>query len=281
MIIDQETNFIYLSDLLEIKCPEFNHQLLKRLDKAEINYGILPGTKDLWVVDFMPVQVRKDYFVRYTYDPDYLKPKRYVKTKSNSGEICEKIGIVPNSVGILLDGGNIVKYKNKVILTTKVFKENPDYPEKNLVNEIKNQLQVEQVIIIPQEPNDCIGHADSMVRFVNENTVLVNRYPKNKTYEDFSYSLKGSLLNAGLNIKDLPYTSWQNENPNDATGCYINFLEVGKYNIYPVFAQLTDQITEIVLKDVFGDRELIDIDCQDLAKLGGVLNCATWNILKS
>ncbi len=90
---------------------------------------------------------------------------------------------------IILDGGNVVKHKDKVILTSKVFKENPDYSELNLITKLKNQLQVKQIIIIPQEPKDFVGHADGMVRFIDTDTVLVNQYPQNKTYQDFGYNL--------------------------------------------------------------------------------------------
>ena len=119
-----------------------------------------------------------------------------------------------------------------------------------------------------------------MVRFIDEDTVLINRYPNNKTYQGFSYSLRWSLRNAGLHYVELPYTSWQNDDENNATGCYINFLEVGKYIFYPVFAVHDDQLALIQLEKVFKDREIIDreiidIDCRDLAKRGGVLNCAT------
>ncbi len=279
MITDRETNFVYLSDLLEKKCPEVTRQLLRHFERLNINYEFLQGTKDLWVVDFMPLQIRKDYFLQYAYNPDYLKSKKYSGTKSHPNEICENIGMVPKRVSIVLDGGNIVKHKKNVILTSKVFKENPNYPEQNLIAEVKSQLQVEQVIVIPQEPRDFVGHADGMVRFIDERTVLVNSYPEIDIYEEFGYSLRSCLSNAGLYIVQLPYTSWQNSDGNDATDCYINFLEVGNYIFYPVFAQLGDQITEIVLQNHFKGRELVDIDCRDLAKLGGGLNCATWNIL--
>ena len=280
MITDRETNFVYISELLEKKAPKTFGQLKHWFDKLEIRYATLPNTKDLWVVDFMPLQIRRDYFVQYRYDPDYLKPKKYQPTKSDSKLICNKIGIVPNRVSIVLDGGNVVKCKNKAILTTKVFKENLLYPEHNLVAEIKNQLQVEQIIIIPQEPKDFVGHADGMVRFIDEETVLVNSYPKDKTYEDFAYSLRWSLKNAGLHYVEFPYTSWKNLDKNDATGCYINFLEIGNYIFYPVYANHSDQLALIQLKKVFKERHFIDIDCRDLAPLGGVLNCATWNTLR-
>ena len=278
MITDKQTNFVYISDLLEKKAPKAFEQLKHWLDKFEIKYGKLPNTKDLWVVDFMPLQIRQDYFLQFEYDPDYLKPKKYQTTKSDQMAICQEIGIFPNKVSIVLDGGNIVKCNTKAILTTKVLKENPDYPEHNLIAEIEKQLQVDKIIIIPQEPKDFVGHSDGMVRFVDEETVLVNSYPKDKTYEDFAYSLRWSLRNAGLHYVEFPYTSWKNEDENDASGCYINFLEIGNYIFYPVFADHSDQLALIQLQKVFKDRHFIDIDCRDLAKLGGVLNCATWNI---
>ena len=281
MIADKETNFVYLSNLFEDKCPEEFQHLKYRFDKFEIRNDTLPNTKDLWVLDFMPIQVRQDYFLQYKYNPDYLKSKKEQPTKSDPAKVCDEIGIFPNRVNIVLDGGNIVKSKSKVILTTKVFKENPNYREHNLIAEIRSQLQVEQVIIIPQEPKDFVGHADGMVRFIDEETVLINQYPNNKTYQDFGYCLRWSLRNAGLHYVELPYTSWQNEDENDATGCYINFLEVGKYIFYPVFAQHADQLALIQFQHVFKDREIIDINCQGLAKRGGVLNCASWNILKN
>lgn len=281
MVTDKETNLVYFSDLLEDKCPKEFQQLKYWFDKFEIRNDTLPNTKDLWIVDFMPLQVQQDYFLQYKYDPDYLKPKKEQSTKSDPAKVCEAIGITPNKVSIVLDGGNVVKSKNKVILTTKVFKENPNYPEHNLIAEIRNQLQVEKVIIIPQEPKDFVGHADGMVRFIDEETVLINQYPNNKTYQDFGYSLRWSLRNAGLHYVELPYTSWLNEDENDATGCYINFLEVGKYILYPVFAQHDDQLALIQFQQAFKVREIIDIDCRNLAKLGGVLNCASWNILKN
>jgi agmatine deiminase len=136
------------------------------------------------------------------------------------------------------------------------------------------------VISIPQEPGDFIGHADWMVRFINENSFLVNQYPpQNKKYEIFGLSLRSCLRNAGLQCHEIPYTAWQNNNANDASGCYINFLETGSYIFYPQFFNSNDDLARSALKSVFKDREVIGIDCRELAELGGVLNCATWNIL--
>lgn len=241
---------------------------------------MLPNSKDLWVVDFMPLQIDRYNFLQFKYDPDYLKLKKYRHSRTDPKDIFNEIRITPRKMDIVLDGGNIVRSKNKAIATTKIFKENPNYLEDDLINEIKNNLHIEHLIIIPQEPGDFVGHAGGMVRFIDEDAVLINQYPKNKTFDQFAINLRSCLRNAGLHCIDFPYTSWQNKDMNDATGCYINFLEVGNYILYPVFNSDSDKFALSVLKDNFTDRELIEIYCTELAKFGGVLNCATWNILK-
>lgn len=281
MITDKQSNFVYLSNLFEQRCPKEYRQLKYWFEKLNIENATLPNTKDLWVVDFMPLQIREDSFIQFEYNPDYLKSKKDQLTKTDPEIVCLKLGIIPDKANIILDGGNIVKSSTKVIITTKVFKDNTDFVENDLIAAIKNHLQVNEVIVIPQEPKDFVGHADSMVRFIDEETVVINQYPTIKAYQDFGYAFRWSLRNAGLHYVELPYTSWQNRDGNDATGCYINFLEVGKTIFYPVFAQHEDQLAFIQLRNAFKDREIIDIDCRELAKRGGVLNCATWNILKN
>ena len=280
MISDQETNFVYLSDQMEQKCPRTFSQLAFWFKKLDIDYDILLNTKDLWVRDFMPIQYDANKFMQYKYDPQYLKTIKGQKTISDVKAICESLNIATAKSSIVLDGGNVVKSKHKAIISSRVFKDNHGYPRQSLINEIKNQLQVNQVILIPEEPGDFTGHSDGVIRFIDENTALLNEYPYDKKYLVYFESIYAALRNAGLDICPIPYTSWKNKSSNDATGCYINFLEIGRYIFCPAYGQPEDQWAMIQLKEVFRDREIIDIQCAQLAKYGGVLNCATWNILK-
>lgn len=281
MITDRESNFVYLSDHFEKRCPSVYAHLSERFKEYGVKYDALPHTKDLWVVDFMPLQVSDNRFVQFAYNPDYIDKKDRNNIRTNPVEVTGLIGLTTESSPIVLDGGNVVKHKNKAILTTKIFKENTNYKEHALVDEIKRLLELDQIIIIPQEPNDSVGHSDGMVRFIDENTVLVNKYPDDKTYKDFGLSLRWSLKNAGLDYVELPYDSWQNSKESDARGCHINFLEVGENIFFPIFGTHSSQIAYLIMEEVFTGRNIIDIDCNDLAIQGGVLNCATWNIKKS
>lgn len=75
MLRDQDTNTVYLSDLLRTS-EEFEdtcQAIVKVLDKHNVDYRFLPSTRDIWVRDYMPVQVSVNKFLEFRYDPDYLQ----------------------------------------------------------------------------------------------------------------------------------------------------------------------------------------------------------------
>jgi len=281
MITDHQTNFVYLADTLEKECSTVFEQLTKYFKRYNIQYDVLQGTKDIWVRDYMPVQVAEDYFVQYQYNPDYLNTPALQKSITDGYAISTSLGLKVNKVGIKLDGGNVVKWKNRVIATTKLIKENKPYKEHALLQEIKAQLRVDDLLLIPVEPHDIIGHADGMVRWVNEHRVLVNTYPDhNEALESFGYLLRACLRNAGIEMIELPYYPWQNKSDLDATGCYINYLEVGYFIFYPTYHTPRDAQVHEILTQTFKEKIITGIDCRELAPAGGVLNCITWNIYK-
>ncbi|WP_332914648.1 hypothetical protein [Algoriphagus boritolerans] len=80
MITDSQTNFVFIADTLSAKYPEFAKEFVSKLEQAKIPFDVLPKTKDVWAVDYMPIQVSENKFVRFTYKPDYLiSTKKMVK----------------------------------------------------------------------------------------------------------------------------------------------------------------------------------------------------------
>ncbi|MBU3677740.1 MAG: agmatine deiminase family protein [Chitinophagaceae bacterium] len=281
MITDHQTNFVYLADTLKKKCPTVFEQLTKYFKRYNIQYDVLQGTKDIWVRDYMPVQVAEDYFVKYQYNPDYLNTPALQKTITDGYALSTSLGLKVNKVNIKLDGGNVVKSKNRVIATTKLIKENKPYKERALLQEIKAQLRIDELLLIPEEPHDIIGHADGMLRWIDEHRVLMNTYPDhNAELETFGYLLRACLRNAGVDMIELPYYPWQNKSDLDATGCYINYLEVGYFIFYPTYHTPRDAQVHEILSQTFKEKIITGIDCRELAPMGGVLNCITWNIYK-
>jgi agmatine deiminase len=113
MITDSQSNKLFLADCLPEKQPKLFQRFEKVLNDCNISFEFLPNTKDIWAVDFMPVQISNGKFVQFTYSPDYLKLKKYRKTISNVDSICKSIGITPKKSTIVVDGGNVIRQLTK------------------------------------------------------------------------------------------------------------------------------------------------------------------------
>jgi agmatine deiminase len=269
---------VYVSDLLPLNYAAFFRELQRALQSAGTECHFLPGTKDIWVRDFMPLQVSSGQFVQFAYKPDYLrKNARWRKTISDTTEICATIGIEPEKSNLVLDGGNVEKHSRKAILTEKVFLENPGHPRETIRAELARLLRVEQVIIVPQEPGDILGHVDGLVRFLDEETVLVNDY-ESELERPFAEGLQQVLRESGLQTIPIPYAARYDQNPLDAHGVYLNFLRVRDCILLPVFGIETDRLAFEAFNQLFHGSKILPVLSNAVAEQGGAINCVTWNI---
>ena len=154
-------------------------------------------------------------------------------------------------------------------------------PREDLTNILIDVLQVNQVVFIPVEPGDDTGHADGMVRFVDENTIVANDYSGIEVSKKFKDRFYGTLADSGLDILRVPYHPvykrvdglWV------ALGCYINFLQVDKKIFMPTFNnKVEDNFALARFEEIFGSGNVIPVPSKEVAMGGGVLNCLTWEI---
>lgn len=279
MIPDNQTNFLYLADTLPKNYKNFFSQFEKVLTNCNINFQILPQTKDVWAVDYMPIQIDKDDFIQFVYNPNYLRnSKKWSKTISDVDEICKAINLSPKKSNIIVDGGNVTRTTDKVIMCDKVFTENPIIKERDLIHELQTLFQVDKLIFIPTHPIDFTGHADGMVRFYDSNTVLINDYSKENI--EFQLRIRLALHNAGLDYIEIPYNPYDNKKDQHANGEYINFLQMQNAVIIPTFGIKEDEAVVKQFEQLFAGQTVATVDSNDLAYNGGILNCITWNIYK-
>lgn len=228
----------------------------------------------------MPVQTPSGKLIQFKYDPSYLKDPEYSDSRSDVRHVDKANNLHPRFSDINLDGGNVVMYGNKVIITDRVFSENPDWDKEKLINEISTLLECEIIIIPAYKPDyDYTGHADGMMRFVDSNTVLVNNLD-----QDFKYmkvAIVKALEKANLNYINFPWFEHKIKGNNDhAIGIYLNYLEVGNLIVMPVFGVPGNRDAEALakLREVFPNKIIETIDYNDVALTGGILNCTTWVI---
>jgi len=279
MITDSQTNFLYLADTLPKKYPEFYNCFEQVLNSCKIDFTLLPDTKDVWAVDFMPIQTAADRYVRFLYRPPYLtESKKDIKTISDVDAICNAIGVETIKTDIILDGGNVIRTANKVIMTDRVFIDNPGYERKQLIKKLHELLEIDHLYFIPEQPGDFTGHADGMIRFLDEHTVLVNNYSREKEW--FRRAFEIAVHNAGLEAITIPYNVYDNKSINHANGDYINYLQMKDIVFVPIFGMKEDEVVVKQFDELFQRQRIETIDSNEIAFDGGILNCITWNVLK-
>ena len=262
---------LYFSSLLKTT-PKFSlsaQNLFSALTDSGEEFTLFDGAKDIWARDYMPVKTQSGKYISFRYEPGYLAGYPQLRTNFKT-DIAPHFVLPVTYSNINLDGGNVVfsPSKTKAVITDRVFSENPEYDKNTLLLELEKLLEA-SVLIIPSLKSDMTGHADGMVRFVNENTVVANA-PLSPF--GFETKVKKALQNHGIEVLDFPYFD---SNGDSAIGCYLNFLETGQAIFLPVFSVDTDNKAVQTAKHIF-HKAIIPVNINEIAADGGLLNCISW-----
>lgn len=275
MIADNQTNTIYFSELLktDLRFSETCNQITRILESVGAQYHFLPKTKDIWARDYMPIQVSESKFVEFRYDPDYLQgtgaEERKLKTYPDI--VCDAINLKTVKSNIILDGGNVVKSQNAVILTDKIVSENRYWYDKtSLVKQFEELFEVEHVILIPWPKVEEYGHSDGMLRFIDEQTVLINAIEKTPT-------LERRLKEHGLKCE---YLRFEVKRQDPRNWAYINFLQTKDLILLPKLNIDEDEQAFEQMKKYYPDyarnNRIAKVNMTEIVKEGGALNCISW-----
>jgi len=273
MITDFDTNKVYLAKgMTSENYVDATGHLLGTLHNQKVHWDFLPLTASpfhIWTRDYMPIQVSKDKFVRFNYSPDYLKDSP--EYKPDTSTILSTLSLQVIDSDIIIDGGNVISCGDKVIMTDKIFRENPHY-ERNVLIDTLGKLLEAEIVLIPEDYYDEYGHADGMVRYIGKGRVLINNYC------DFDKTLRKKLLaslSPHLDIIELHYGAYT-----DKSWAYINFLHVGQHILIPMMDDKLGEMAFRQIADAFPQCKCHPVyHCESIVREGGALNCSTWNIL--
>jgi len=262
---------LYFSSLLKTN-PKYSLSavnLFSALSDSGENFTLFDGAKDIWARDYMPIKTKSGKYISFRYEPSYLADEPQLRTNFKT-EITPHFTLPVTYSNINLDGGNVVfsPSKAKAVITDRVFSENPEYDKNTLLLELENLLEAE-IIIIPSLESDMTGHADGVVRFVNENTVIGNASPYKNGYEQ---KVKRALKKHGISVMDFPYFDSAGIS---AVGSYLNFLETDNCIFLPIFGSVQDETAIKSAKEIF-EKKIVAVNINGIAKDGGVLNCISW-----
>ena len=281
MITDNQTNTVYFSSLLPEKCPILNAHITDALKKHGIPYAYLSQTKDIWCRDFMPIQIEKKRFVFYKYTPDYLQDtEHHLRLQTNPQKVFQAeenhleslIQEVVN-IDLVVDGGNVVKCGDVVILTEKVFEENKDKTPAEVERILREAFQCE-ILFLPWErtKEDFYGHSDGIVHFAGEGKILLTNYDDFSTYY---YNQYRKILDKMFEVITLKYKVKRHR---ERSWCYINFLQVGNLILVPQLGTEEDEQALEQINNTLPGCKVVGIPSLEAVRRGGALNCISWNI---
>lgn len=273
MITNFETNKVFIAKgLSSIPYTSTAYSLVTSLYDQDLEWGELPYSESplhIWARDYMPVQVNNDKFVKFNYNPDYLR--NYPQYKPDTSKMISGLDIKVINSDLVVDGGNIISCGDKVIMTDKVFMENVHVNRTMLVDTLSHLFEAE-IVLIPWDRYEEYGHADGMVRYMGEGNVLINNY------YDFDKSLQKkltSILGRHFCVNELHYGTFTVR-----SWAYLNFLHVGRHLFIPMLGEKIDGIAYRQIAESFSKCKCHPvINCKSLVNEGGALNCCTWNMM--
>lgn len=282
---------VRLTNALKLHDEVVYDSIIKTLLQYNINVELIESD-NIWCRDYMPVPIRGGYIL-FNYNKQlnpYNKNESYNNLKVDYSKI--KIDNVVSEGLNIEGGGNLVYNEKYIILTDKVFEHNK-LPQWYIIDKL-TKLFNKQVIIIPCEPGDELGHADGIVRFIdNKYNVFVNDYSSmiHPDWDLYQSKLNDILINSGLNPITLPYaynrcpsileSTFRKKFPyaddfNPGYGYYINYLITKEVILYPTFGLSKDNKVKLLLEKYY-NRPCEPIDCRRISMEGGLVNCVTWN----
>ena len=273
MINDYQTNVVYLADGIRHYMP-FAMNLMEALYQEGIDTRFLRHTesvKHVWARDYMPLQLDEKRFLQYKYAPDYLRNAQdYIPPYET---ICRGLHLKCDSTPLILDGGNVVKCGERVIMTDKVIKENPTHTQASLIRHLEDAFGCE-ICFIPWDRYEMFGHADGMVRSIGNDYVLMNNYIDFD--KDLRDRIKSALVCQGFYVEELHYDLPRGSKQSWA---YLNFLQVKNRIFVPGLGIREDALALEQITKFYPDHKVIRIpECQNLVRDGGALNCISWTI---
>ena len=220
------------------------------------------------------IKINEDTYIEYRYDPDYLQghEKGYRNLKTYPDIVCDTLPNKTQKSDLIMDGGNLVKSFDCIILTEKIVRENrQSYNENELIKKLHATFQVEKVVLIRRNKSDRYGHADGMLRFIDKHTVLINHDYKTDT------ALQYRLKQAGLRTEFLEYKVKTKDKRNWA---YLNFFQTKDLILLPEFGIEEDHQVFEQIENFYPDYKgkIARVDMTDIVRYGGALNCITWTI---
>ncbi|MBB1200901.1 agmatine deiminase family protein [Enterobacteriaceae bacterium 89] len=249
---------------------------------------------DLWIRDTGPIFVKNNAGKLAGIDFNFNgwgNKQQHSQDAKIAKFVCEEASVPSVRSSLILEGGGIeVDGEGTAIITESCVlnpNRNPGVSKAACENELMRLLGIKKVIWLPGIAGKDItdGHTDFYARFSQPGTVVAGLEQDPSLYD---YEVTRRHLEILRNATDAkgrrlevvvlegPSSVRQKYASDDFAAGYINFYVCNGAVIAPEFGdKRADSNTRDILKDLFPDREIIQLNIDGIAAGGGGIHCAT------
>jgi agmatine deiminase len=251
-------------------------------------------TVDVWMRDYGPTFVTRNFVDQPLAFNDWIfngwgeKYKSYEDDDRVAREIARLLKVPVFDHTIVLEGGSIEVNGVGTCLTTEQCllnkNRNPFLTPPEIEQWLRDSLGVDHVIWLGEGivGDDTDGHIDDIARFVNPTTVvcIVEANSKDENYgflQDNYERLKNARDQEGekLSIVTLPCPNPIYYEGARLPASYANFYIANEVVLVPIFDDPKDAEALGILQDLFPDRKVIGLRCNEVVAGLGALHCVT------
>jgi agmatine deiminase len=273
-------------------------EVLARLKKTRArvdNVTLLQiPTVDVWIRDYGPTFVTRDATDQPLAFNDWIfngwggKYQGYQDDDHVAREIAALLKVPVFDHQIVLEGGSIEVNGRGICLTTEQCllnrNRNAHLTRPQIEQYLQDALGVDLVIWLGEGiiGDDTDGHIDDIARFIDPTTVvtIVESNPKDANYgvlRDNYERLQSARNQKGekLSIVTLPCPNPVFFEGARLPASYANFYIANALVLVPLFGDPNDGKALGILQDLFPDRKVIGLRCNEVVAGLGALHCVT------
>ena len=250
-------------------------------------------TVDVWMRDYGPSFLTRPgdqplAFNDWIFNGWGGKYKSYEEDERVARQIAGLLGVPVFKQPIVLEGGSIEVNGAGICLTTEQCllnrNRNPQLSQVEIEEYLKNSLGVRQVLWLGEGivGDDTDGHIDDIARFVDPTTVLciVESNPRDENYRCLQENFERLQNARDQNGKKFSIVTLPCPEPVYFDGArlpasYANFYIANEVVLVPIFDDVNDRRALSVLADLFPERQIVGLRCNDVVAGLGAIHCVT------
>ncbi len=241
---------------------------------------VLAPMLDIWMRDFTVLNAVKPVMFRYSAAGQGHDQKAADEVQEVFAAFAEEVGLEFSETGLINDGGNFVDdYAGHAVISRKFLRDNK-LNESVAREKVRAVTGAKHVAFIEADEQGGLEHADGVVSFIDENTLIINAYPDDPEYaSEVKAVLKASLPGVAIHEIIAPYDDSKiyDERFGSACGLYTNALVTPERIYFPQFGIPEDGIALKQIKAIT-QKEVVPVSSKQVCHMGGGVRCMSLQL---